>query len=93
MARTWQWTGVSVRDVLALAGVRGQRPAIVHSLQKSIYGTSLLTSNEVGNPLTLLALQVNGEVLAPDHGYPLRLIAPARPGVLQTKWLHEIEVR
>ena len=87
------WTGVSVHDVLARAGVHGNPPAAVHSLQHSIYGTSLLTSDEVGDPLTLLALQVDGEVLAPDHGFPLRLIAPARPGVLQTKWLHEIEVR
>jgi DMSO/TMAO reductase YedYZ molybdopterin-dependent catalytic subunit len=31
-------------------------------------------------------------VLAPDHGYPLRLIAPARPGVLQTKWVNKLVV-
>jgi DMSO/TMAO reductase YedYZ molybdopterin-dependent catalytic subunit len=28
-----------------------------------------------------------------DHGYPVRLIAPDRAGVLQTKWLTRIEVR
>ena len=44
------------------------------------------------DPLTLLALRLNGETLALDHGYPCRLIAPNRPGVLQTKWVPRLEV-
>ena len=40
----------------------------------------------------LLATHLNGERLNVDHGYPLRLIAPNRPGVLNTKWLAMIEV-
>jgi DMSO/TMAO reductase YedYZ molybdopterin-dependent catalytic subunit len=40
----------------------------------------------------LLALMVNGEPLADDHGAPLRLIAPNRPGVMQTKWVTALEV-
>ena len=39
-----------------------------------------------------LALYVNDEVLAPDHGFPVRLIGPNRPGVHQTKWVGRIEV-
>ncbi len=35
---------------------------------------------------------MNGEVLAPDHGFPVRLIGPNRPGVQQTKWVGRIEV-
>ena len=88
------WTGVSVHDVLALAGVTGRPSAVVRSLDRgSTYAPSELTADQVADSLTLLALRVDGEVLHPDHGYPLRLIAPARPGVLQTKWLAEIEVR
>ena len=41
---------------------------------------------------TLVALELNGSVLDLDHGYPARIIAPGRPGVLQTKWLHSVEV-
>ena len=41
--------------------------------------------------MTLVALQLNGSPLDIDHGYPARLIAPNRPGVLQTKWLIRIE--
>ena len=41
----------------------------------------------------LLATHLNGERLDLDHGYPLRLIAPNRAGVLNTKWLARVEVR
>ena len=44
------------------------------------------------DPRTLVALELNGEPLSIDHGYPARMIAPGRPGVLQTKWLSSIEV-
>ena len=88
------WSGVAIRDVLALAGVEG-RPTAVGAVARarSTYASSSLTADQVADSLTLLALRVDGEVLHHDHGYPLRLIAPARPGVLQTKWLSEIEVR
>ena len=46
----------------------------------------------VRDPLTLVALELFGEELDIDHGYPARIIAPGRPGVLQTKWLSMIEV-
>ena len=45
------------------------------------------------DPDTLLAYEVNGETLDLDHGYPLRLIGPNRPGVMQTKWLYRMVVR
>ena len=41
---------------------------------------------------SLVALTLNGETLDLDHGFPARVIAPGRPGVLQTKWLSSIEV-
>lgn len=47
----------------------------------------------VDDPLTLLALTLNGRPLSLDHGFPARIIAPNRPGVLQTKWVHRLEVR
>ena len=46
----------------------------------------------VRDDLTLVALELEGETLDLDHGYPARIIAPARPGVLQTKWLSTLEV-
>jgi DMSO/TMAO reductase YedYZ molybdopterin-dependent catalytic subunit len=46
----------------------------------------------VGDPRTLLALDLAGEPLSLDHGFPCRVIAPNRPGVLQTKWGASLEV-
>ena len=87
------WRGVSVRDVLAAAGL-GPGAVTVGSAQRSgLYASSELTSDAVAGAGCLLALEVNGEPLAPDHGAPLRLIAPNRPGVLQTKWVNRLEVR
>ena len=56
------------------------------------YRTSDLNHFQAHDPDTLLAMQVNGEPLAADHGYPLRLIAPDRPGVMQTKWIKTLVV-
>ena len=57
------------------------------------YRTSDLDHWQAHDPDTLLALQVNGEELALDHGYPLRLIGPDRPGVMQTKWVTRLVVQ
>ena len=40
----------------------------------------------------LLAYEMNGEPLPPQHGYPLRLIVPGWYGMTNVKWLCEIEV-
>ena len=87
------WSGVRVRDLATLAGVPGPARVTVTSLQTgSRYATAALPPNFVDDPRTLLALRVHGQALALDHGYPARLIAPDRPGVLQTKWVARIEV-
>nr|WP_246324709.1 molybdopterin-dependent oxidoreductase [Petropleomorpha daqingensis] len=85
------WTGVRLMDVLAAAGLPAGTPVVVESLQQGgLYRTSTVAAPHVRSPLTLLATRLNGEVLAADHGYPVRLIAPNRPGVLQTKWVHRV---
>jgi DMSO/TMAO reductase YedYZ molybdopterin-dependent catalytic subunit len=92
---TGTWTGIRLRDLAALVGVDPDRAVVeVESLQTGgRYRTSTVAPPQVRDPLTLIALRLHGEVLHPDHGYPARLIAPNRPGVLQTKWLSTITVR
>ena len=60
--------------------------------QGSSYAQTTMQPEFVGDDLTLVALDLEGEALDIDHGYPARMIAPARPGVLQTKWLSTLEV-
>jgi DMSO/TMAO reductase YedYZ molybdopterin-dependent catalytic subunit len=65
----------------------------VGSLERDgLYAGSVLPRRHVADPLTLLALACNGATLTADHGYPCRIIAPSRPGVLQTKWVRRLEL-
>ncbi|MFE3023310.1 molybdopterin-dependent oxidoreductase [Nocardia tengchongensis] len=86
------WSGVRLRDLLAAVGeYRGGDVRFTSLETTGIYGSSVLPHTHVVDASTLIALRLNGEDLALDHGYPCRLIAPNRPGVLQTKWLKSIE--
>ena len=90
---TQRWTGVPVRDLLQMAGAHPHATVHVGSLQQArSYKSSELNHWQAHDPDTLLALLVNDEPLAMDHGYPLRLIGPDRPGVMQTKWVTRLVV-
>ena len=93
-SRNADWTGVALRDVIAMAGAPPDSEVTVKSLQtKGAFGSSLVVGNVVKDHRTLLALKLNGQTLAIDHGYPCRLIAPNRPGVFQTKWIKQLVVK
>ncbi|GAA3880543.1 molybdopterin-dependent oxidoreductase [Streptomyces lacrimifluminis] len=84
------WRGVRLRDLAALVGYESDAPpdVLVESLQRhGAFRRAALRDNQVGDPRALLALFVNGAPLTPDHGYPARIIVPAAPGVLNTKWV------
>ncbi|MEU3414519.1 molybdopterin-dependent oxidoreductase [Streptomyces sp. NPDC006658] len=83
------WRGVRLRDLATLVGYDGDPPDVfVESLQRhGAFRRAALRANQVADPRSLLALYVNGEDLSPDHGYPARIIVPAAPGVLNTKWV------
>jgi DMSO/TMAO reductase YedYZ molybdopterin-dependent catalytic subunit len=87
------WSGVRVRDLLDLVKAPAGSDVLVVSLEtRGHYGRTVLQGNFADDDSTLLALELNGHTLAIDHGYPARLIAPNRPGVLQTKWVSRLEV-
>jgi DMSO/TMAO reductase YedYZ molybdopterin-dependent catalytic subunit len=89
-----RWRGIRVRDLLDAAGAHPDATVVVSSLQThGSYASSVLDADHAHDRDTLLALEVRGERLDLDHGYPLRLIAPNRPGVMQTKWVDHLEVR
>jgi DMSO/TMAO reductase YedYZ molybdopterin-dependent catalytic subunit len=85
------WTGVRLSDLLAEAGLGRDTQVTVESLQDGgLYRVSTVAPPHARSPLTLLATHLNGAPLHRDHGYPLRLIAPNRPGVMQTKWVTRV---
>lgn len=89
-----RWSGVRVNDLLQRAGAPLGAEVVVRSLQmEKSFRTSELNTIFARSDDTLLALDINGEPLHIDHGFPCRLIAPNRPGVMQTKWVTTLEVR
>lgn len=86
------WSGVVLATLIEAVGGSPDSDVRMISLESGPYGRTTLPAPHARDPQTLIALTINGETLNLDHGYPCRLIAPSRPGVLQTKWLSRIEV-
>jgi sulfane dehydrogenase subunit SoxC len=95
---TADWSGVSLHDVLrdlipaeakeiAFFGAdRGFDSGVEHPFGRS------LPLDEALKPQVLLAWQMNGRPLAPQHGAPLRLVVPGWFGMASVKWLERIAV-
>ena len=96
-----EWSGPSLADVLAAAGVpeadhyaftgadRGRVAGVPHEIpfRRSVPRSKAL------DPDTLVALRLNGEPLTAAHGAPARLLVPGWYGMASVKWLVSIEPR
>ena len=89
---TAEWTGTPLRGVLEEAGVSGKAVEVLFSgLDRGVQGDEVhyyqrsLSLDEVRREEVLLAYQMNGEPLQPQHGYPLRLIVPGWYGMASVK--------
>ena len=97
---TARWRGVTVASVLEEAGVRGGAvEALFTGLDRGIDGGEE-QAYERSLPVemllegdALLAYEINGEPLPPQHGAPLRLVVPGWYGMTSVKWLSRITVR
>ncbi|UYG06963.1 sulfite oxidase [Halomonas sp. M4R1S46] len=96
---TGEWIGTPLGPLLQDAGLlddakevlftgldRGEQGGIVQWYQRALSAADCL------RPEVLLAYEMNGEPLPPQHGFPLRLIVPGWYGMTQVKWLHRITV-
>jgi DMSO/TMAO reductase YedYZ molybdopterin-dependent catalytic subunit len=92
-SQTATWKGVPLAPLMDAVGRKSGEAIMLTSLEVSgSYRITTMGPEFVEHDETLVALHLNGEVLDLEHGYPARMIAPARPGVLQTKWLSTLEV-
>ncbi|MGY4103499.1 sulfite oxidase [Nocardia sp. R16R-3T] len=96
---TAAWTGTALGGILDDCGIRdeavevvftgadrGFRDNVEHNYQRS------LSIAECRRPDVLLAYEMNGALLPPQHGFPLRLLVPGWYGMASVKWLKNIEV-
>jgi DMSO/TMAO reductase YedYZ molybdopterin-dependent catalytic subunit len=94
---TASWRGVPVSALLDEAGVReGATDALFTGLDRGVegeeeqtYARSVSVEDLRGGD-ALLAYEVNGAALPPQHGYPLRLVVPGWYGMTNVKWLSRI---
>merc|ERR1711892_34818 len=97
------WTGVKLRDVLKVAGFdemsnsRGAQHVVFEGLDMGPGGSHYSASIPIQKAVdqygdVILAYEMNGEPLTPDHGFPLRALVPGVVGARSVKWLGRVEV-
>lgn len=88
---TTQWTGVSVQDVLADAGVSPNAKYLYITSGDGFYETVDLEL--INNDRRIMFCHSwDGQPLPKDHGFPLRIWIPDRYGMKQPKWITAVEV-
>ena len=93
------WGGIPLAELLLAVGVRNSaRFALLTGFDWSLiegrrrYYANAITIEKALRPEVLLAFEMNGEPLPPEHGAPLRLIVPGEDGARAVKWLAEIRL-
>ncbi|MFD9593524.1 sulfite oxidase [Kitasatospora sp. NPDC059973] len=95
-----QWRGVRLAEVLHRAGLTRDAVDVLPIGLDPAYVSGGVDFGRVRRPLpvakalddVLLAYEMNGEPLTPDHGAPLRLVVPGWIGIASIKWVGSIEV-
>ncbi|TWD82311.1 molybdenum-dependent oxidoreductase-like protein [Kribbella amoyensis] len=96
---TAEWTGVPLADLLQAAGVREDAVDVVftgadHGVERMVeqdYQRGLTVAEALDSG-AIVAWEMNGMPLPPQHGYPLRLVVPGWYGMASVKWLRSIEL-
>jgi DMSO/TMAO reductase YedYZ molybdopterin-dependent catalytic subunit len=96
---TAAWTGTPVTGLLEDAGVLDDAVEVVFTgLDRGVEGgveqtyERSLTLEEARRDGVLLAWAMNGSPLAPQHGFPLRVVVPGWYGMTSVKWLESVTV-
>jgi sulfane dehydrogenase subunit SoxC len=94
---TGRWRGVSLGAVLEEAGVsEGALEVVCTGLDRGVEGGEVqqfqrsVTLDEARREEVVLAYELNGEPLPPQHGFPLRLVVPGWYGMTNVKWLERL---
>lgn len=87
-----EFTGVPLSLLLEHCGIDKARAQWI--LAEGADGASLTRSIPIARALddAIVAWGMNGEMLRPENGYPLRLVVPGVQGVCWVKWLRRLEV-
>jgi DMSO/TMAO reductase YedYZ molybdopterin-dependent catalytic subunit len=84
------WEGVAASTVLDLASPKAEARYVM--LRGSDGYTTNLDVETLRDPEVLFAYKMDGKPLEPSHGYPVRLVVPARYGWKSAKWVTTLEL-
>ena len=84
------WKGVRLKDILSKAGVQSSVKYIVFRCSDG-YDVGIPLENGMMDS-TILAYDMNNSPLTSEHGYPVRAIVPGFYGMMNPKWITEIEL-
>ncbi|GAA4717838.1 sulfite oxidase [Phytohabitans rumicis] len=95
-----RWRGVRLSTVLKRAGLTRSAVDVQPVGLDPDFVSGGVNLGPVRRPLpvgkalddVLLAYEMNGEPLPPDHGFPVRLVVPSWIGIASIKWVGRIEV-
>jgi DMSO/TMAO reductase YedYZ molybdopterin-dependent catalytic subunit len=85
---TSNWTGIRLGEFLADLGIAPEAKELMIDAADGFF-ESVMTEDMM-DPRTLLVYGMNGETLAREHGFPLRIYIPNRYGMKQPKWIVRI---
>lgn len=97
-ASTALWTGIPLHVLLSYCGIDRSKARYVwfegaDALPHENYGTCIPVHTAMDPSCdVLIAWKMNGKMLAPDHGFPVRMIIPGHIGGRMVKWLARIHV-
>lgn len=87
-----EWTGVSLAEVLAMAGVQDGAVDVVSQGGDFPEMQRGLPLNVATHPDVMLVWEMNGEPVPAPNGGPVRLLVPTWSGIASTKWVVGIDV-
>ena len=84
-----KWEGIHLKEIFSRVKVNPKAKFITFHASGGHYSDSL-SIREALEPDTMLAYKVNGKDLAPENGFPLRLIVPRMYAYKGVKWVERI---
>ena len=87
-----EFTGVPLSILLDMAGADTKKGKYILAEGGDGSGMTRTISMEMALDDVLVVWGMNGEMLRPENGYPLRLVVPGVQGVSSVKWLRRLEV-
>ncbi len=91
MVHNVMYTGVPLKHLLNEAGVRtNARWVMAEGADSSGMNRSIPLAKALDD--CIVAFRMNGEMLRPEQGYPVRLVVPGWEGNMWVKWLRRLEL-